>query len=223
MSHPRANRGRPKTSPPSVPLSNKPRITRWLEGVPATYLALNAAIAVIVPLFAPEQFLPEPLAYLRQIPPIVVAIGFLITWTTRASLRENLPRLALIMCVSMLSWILLLVLFVRGPIGDEYFLVGFSRESWVELGEYAGWTDEAIIRDNGGSWGELHEVWGSSLTLVMLTYTTAYVTVLLGVVASLGGSTLVDRSRSVKPRQSRSKETKVEPAPATSATTTKTQ
>jgi hypothetical protein len=176
----------------NTPATTGPRIKQWLEGIPAVYIALNAAIGVVVPLFAPERFLPEPLGYLRQIPPIVVVIGFLMTWTTRQSLRKNLPKITVMMCLGLVFWVVLLVLFVRGPINGtgDYVMVGYSHEHWVDKA-YPAWVDEAIIRDNGWAWGDLQEVFGRSFVIVALSYTLSYVLLLLGVVASLGGSTLV--------------------------------
>jgi hypothetical protein len=179
-------------SEPNTPATTGPKIKQWLESIPVVYIALNAAIGVVVPLFAPERFLPEPLGYLRQIPPIVVAIGFLMTWTTRQSLRKHLPKITVVMCLGLVFWVVLLVLFVRGPINGngDYVLVGYSHEHWVAKA-YPAWTDETIIRDNGWAWGDLQEVFGTSFVIVALSYTLSYVLLLLGVVASLGGSTLV--------------------------------
>jgi hypothetical protein len=179
--------------------ADKSPFSRWLKSVPAAYLALNVAIATVVPLFAPEQFLPEPLTYLRNVPPIVVVIGLLMTWTTRKSLQKNLPHIALMMCTGLVLWILLLVLFVRGPVDEKFFLVGYSRQEWVKE-VYTGWPDELIIADNDGTWGALHEVWGGSFIVVTVAYTASYTMVLLGVVTLLGGSTLVKTRRSANTR-----------------------
>lgn len=164
----------------------------WLAGIPKVYDLLAVAVAAAVGLLAPERLLPVPIADYKFVPSLVVIIAFVLTWAWRVEIRRHFKTVVTTtLCCALIVFALNLK-YVRavdyeGPTPETIsYLIGET----VSDPELCGTNYEIIIRQCGGDWAALSQVWGTSFYMVAVIYMLSYVLFVVGLVLSIGATGL---------------------------------
>jgi hypothetical protein len=166
----------------------------FLQRIPVSYVAIGAALAAALGLFAPERLIPEPLQSLRPVVSLYVAATFVLAWAWRASLRHGLKRFATTTFVLALIFAGLNLMVVR-PVSysreeqaiERHFLTGIHPVRQ----EDAGQSSEDLIKTYGDGWSDLVAIWGSEFVWIAVGYSLTYLALILGMVFSVAASDLV--------------------------------
>jgi len=166
----------------------------WLVSLKVLFPLLGIVLSAYLGILAPDKIIPKPLYGLNILSSLIILVSIILNYVWRENIIKRIKL------ISSFTFILLLILlgfhtlFVekvsyQNPSQEIYYLVGFSYAD----SNLQNTPDEIVIKQAGGDMQALKTTYKKYILITFL-YSITYLLLLNGIVFSLGGIMLKNKS-----------------------------